>query len=152
GLVQGFDQETAAVVMARLTSYKMEIEEGFDATRWLDLNLICFCSKFGDYQKDDLASFTLDPSFLLFPWFMFNLRRSQFVQRCLTIHNNPDETAYYRILTRESTINAAVMVQPSLMSYSFYSLPAPALLDMASIATDRILVLDSYFSVVIFME
>ncbi|PON95528.1 Sec23/Sec [Trema orientale] len=79
-LVQGFDQETAAVVMARKTSLKMETEESFDATRWLDRSLIRLCSKFGDYRKDDPTSFTLNPCFSLFPQFMFNLRRSQFVQ------------------------------------------------------------------------
>ncbi|KAL7604096.1 hypothetical protein Lser_V15G20122 [Lactuca serriola] len=79
-LMQGFDQETAAVVVARLTSYKMEMEESFDATRWIDRNLIRLCSKFGDYRKDDPSSFSLNPSFSLFPQFMFNLRRSQFVQ------------------------------------------------------------------------
>ncbi|XP_057497973.1 protein transport protein SEC23 B-like [Actinidia eriantha] len=147
-LVQGFDQETAAVVMARLTSYKMEIEEGFDATRWLDRNLIRLCSKFGDYRKDDPSSFTLNPCFSLFPQFMFNLRRSQFVQ---VFNNSPDETAYFRmLLNRENITNAAVMIQPSLISYSFNSLPAPALLDVASISADCILLLDSYFSVVIF--
>ncbi|CBI39378.3 unnamed protein product, partial [Vitis vinifera] len=147
-LVQGFDQETAAVVMARLTSLKMETEEGFDATRWLDRSLIRLCSKFGDYRKDDPASFTLNPCFSLFPQFMFNLRRSQFVQ---VFNNSPDETAYFRmLLNRENIPNTAVMIQPSLISYSFNSLPAPALLDVASISADRILLLDSYFSVVIF--
>ncbi|XP_044485969.1 protein transport protein SEC23-like [Mangifera indica] len=147
-LVQGFDQETAAVVMARLTSLKMEMEEGFDATRWLDRALIRLCTKFGDYRKDDPSSFTLNPSFSLFPQFMFNLRRSQFVQ---VFNNSPDETAYFRmLLNRENITNAAVMIQPSLISYSFNSLPQPALLDVASIAADRILLLDSYFSVVIF--
>ncbi|KAI3822994.1 hypothetical protein L1987_10597 [Smallanthus sonchifolius] len=147
-LIQGFDQETAAVVMARLTSYKMEMEESFDATRWLDRNLIRLCSKFGDYRKDDPSSFALNPSFSLFPQFMFNLRRSQFVQ---VFNNSPDETAYFRMmLNRESITNAAVMIQPSLISYSLTSLPSPALLDVASISADRILLLDSYFSVVIF--
>ncbi|KAB1213494.1 Protein transport protein SEC23 [Morella rubra] len=147
-LAQGFDQETAAVVMARFTSMKMETEEGFDATRWLDRSLIRLCSKFGDYRKDDPASFTLNPSFSLFPQFMFNLRRSQFVQ---VFNNSPDETAYFRmLLNRENITNAAVMIQPSLISYAFNSLPAPALLDVASISADRILLLDSYFSVVIF--
>ncbi|KAL6548805.1 Protein transport protein S23 E [Orobanche gracilis] len=152
GLIQGFDQEVAAVVMARLASYKMEMEfyapEGFDATRWLDRNLIRLCSKFGDYRKDDPASFTLNPCFSLFPQFIFNLRRSQFVQ---VFNNSPDETAYFRILlNRETITNAAVMIQPSLISYAFNSLPAPVLLDVQSIAADRILLLDSYFSVVIF--
>ena len=32
-LVQGFDQEAAAVLTARLASWKMESEEDFDATR-----------------------------------------------------------------------------------------------------------------------
>lgn len=145
---QNFDQETAAVVVARLTSLKMETEEGFDATRWLDRNLIRLCSKFGDYRKDDPTSFTLNPFFSLFPQFMFNLRRSQFVQ---VFNNSPDETAYFRmLLNRENITNAAVMIQPSLISYSFNSHPQPALLDVASIAADRILLLDSYFSVVIF--
>ncbi|XP_021731193.1 protein transport protein SEC23-like [Chenopodium quinoa] len=147
-LVQGFDQETAAVVMARLCSHKMEMEEGFDATRWLDRNLIRLCSKFGDYRKDDPSSFTLNPCFSLFPQFLFNLRRSQFVQ---VFNNSPDETAYFRmLLNRENITNAAVMIQPSLISYSMLSPPSPALLDVASIASDRILLLDSYFSVVIF--
>ncbi|MBA0684847.1 hypothetical protein Goari_026404, partial [Gossypium aridum] len=147
-LIQGFDQETAAVVMARITSLKMEMEEGFDATRWLDRNLIRLCSKFGNYRKDDPSSFTLNPCFSLFPQFMFNLRRSQFVQ---VFNNSPDETAYFRmLLNRENITNAAVMIQPSLISYSFNSLPQPALLDVASISADRILLLDSYFSIVIF--
>jgi protein transport protein SEC23 len=147
-LVQGFDQETAAVVVARLASLKMETEEGFDATRWLDRNLIRLCSKFGDYRKDDPASFTLNPNFSLFPQFTFNLRRSQFVQ---VFNNSPDETAYNRmLLNRENISNAAVMIQPSLTTYSFNSLPQPALLDVASIGADRILLLDSYISVVVF--
>ncbi|KAF5941927.1 hypothetical protein HYC85_019569 [Camellia sinensis] len=41
-----------------------------------------------------------------------------------------------------------VMIQPSLISYSFNSFPTPALLDVASISVDRILLLDSYFNVV----
>ncbi|KAK7400043.1 hypothetical protein VNO78_11242 [Psophocarpus tetragonolobus] len=147
-LVQGFDQETAAVVMARLASLKMETEEAFDATRWLDRLLIRLCSKFGDYRKDDPSSFTLNPSFSLFPQFMFNLRRSQFVQ---VFNNSPDETAYFRmLLNRENISNAAVMIQPSLIAYSFNALPAPVLLDVASISADRILLLDAYFSLVIF--
>ncbi|CAN4095951.1 unnamed protein product [Withania somnifera] len=147
-LVQGFDQETAAVVVARLASYKMEMEEDFDAVRWLDRNLIRLCAKFGDYRKDDPSSFTLNPSFSLFPQFMFHLRRSQFLQ---VFNNSPDETAYFRmLLNREGISNAAVMIQPTLMAFSFNSLPSPALLDVASIAADRILLLDAYFSVVIF--
>ncbi|KAL4196412.1 hypothetical protein AMTRI_Chr04g183030 [Amborella trichopoda] len=147
-LARGFDQETAAVVMARLTSLKMEMEEEFDATRWLDRSLIRLCSRFGDYRKDDPSSFTLNPSFAIFPQFMFNLRRSQFVQ---VFNNSPDETAYFRmLLNRENVTNSVVMIQPSLISYSFNSPPSPALLDVASISADHILLLDAYFSIVVF--
>ena len=82
----------AIILYILLLSYDSLIgdcfQEGFDATRWLDRNLIRLCSKFGEYHKDDPASFTLNPCFSLFPQFMFNLRRSQFVQvkfcaRCL---------------------------------------------------------------------
>lgn len=71
---------------------------------------------------------------------------------CLQVFNNsPDETAYFRmILNRENVANSVVMIQPSLISYSFHSAPEPALLDVAAIAADRILLLDAYFTCVIF--
>ncbi|KAA8520347.1 hypothetical protein F0562_014603 [Nyssa sinensis] len=147
-LIAGFDQEAAAVVMARLVSFKMESEAEFDPIRWLDKSLIHLCSQFGDYQKYSPSSFSLSPRFSIFPQFMFHLRRSQFVQ---VFNNSPDETAYFRmILNRENVGNSVVMIQPSLISYSFHSGPEPALLDVAAIAADRILLLDSYFTIVIF--
>lgn len=147
-LAAGFDQETAAVVVARLASHKMETEEEFDATRWLDRSLIRLSSRFGDYRKDDPTSFSFNSRFAIFPQFMFNLRRSQFVQ---VFNNSPDETAYFRmLLNRENVTNSVVMIQPSLISYSFNAPPEPALLDVAAIAADRILLLDTYFGVVVF--
>uniref|UniRef100_A0A0D3H7R9 Protein transport protein SEC23 n=1 Tax=Oryza barthii TaxID=65489 RepID=A0A0D3H7R9_9ORYZ len=66
-------------------------------------------------------------------------------------NNSPDETAYFRmVLDREDVTNAVVMIQPSLISYSFQSGPEPVLLDVTAIAADKILLLDSYFTVVIF--
>ena len=79
-LPSGFDQEVAAVLMARLASHKMETEEDFDATRWLDRALIRLAQRFGDYRKDDSSSFNLRSELSFYPQFMFNLRRSQFVQ------------------------------------------------------------------------
>ena len=54
------------------------------------------------------------------------------------------------ILNRENVANSVVMIQPSLISYTFHSSPEPALLDVAAVAADKILLLDSYFTVVIF--
>lgn len=150
-IAAGFDQEAAAVLVARQLSWKMETEEETDcpaATRWLDRKLIELCQRFGDYRKDDPHSFQLMPQFSIYPQFMFNLRRSQFVQ---VFNNSPDETAYFRmILARENVFNSLVMIQPTLTSYSFNGPPEPVLLDVCSIAADRILVLDAYFSVVVF--
>jgi protein transport protein SEC23 len=41
----GFDQEAAAVMMARYCTWKMETEEDFDATRWIDRALIRLCQR-----------------------------------------------------------------------------------------------------------
>ncbi|CAL5012979.1 unnamed protein product [Urochloa decumbens] len=118
-LIAGFDQEAAAAVMARLVSFKIEAEVDFDPIRWLDRALISLCSKFGDYHKETPSSFSLSPRLSIFPQFIFNLRRSQFVQ---VFNNSPDETAYFTMmLNRENVANAVVMIQPSLISYSFQS-------------------------------
>ncbi|KAH7431830.1 hypothetical protein KP509_08G068800 [Ceratopteris richardii] len=129
-LVSGFDQETAAVVLARLASHKMETEKYFKELDFGRRSLM---------QHDEFA---------IFPQFLFNLRRSQFVQ---VFNNSPDETAYFRmLLNRENVTNSVVMIQPSLITYSMQGPPEPALLDVAAIAVDRILLLDAYFSVVVF--
>lgn len=66
-------------------------------------------------------------------------------------NNSPDETAYFRmILNRENVANSVVMIQPSLISYSFQNPPEPALLDVAAISVERILLLDSFFTIVVF--
>lgn len=147
-VIAGFDQEAAAVLMARLASHKMELEEDFDATRWLDRALIRLSQRFGDYRKDDPTSFNLRPELSFYPQFMFNLRRSQFVQ---VFGNSPDETAYYRlVLFRVSVPDAMVMIQPQLTAYHFNGPPEPVLLDVSSINPERILLLDAFFYVVVF--
>jgi protein transport protein SEC23 len=66
-------------------------------------------------------------------------------------NNSPDESVYFTMmLNRENVSNAIVMIQSSLVSYSFQSGPEPVLLHVTPIAADRTLLLDSYFTVVIF--
>lgn len=146
-LSANFDQETAAVVMARLAVFKTEHEEVFDIMRWLDRMLIRVAAKFGDYTKEDPQSFRLASNFSLYPQFMFHLRRSQFLQ---VFNNTPDESAFYRLMiNREGVVGSLVMIQPTLFSYSFDGPPVPVLLDVSSIGPDRILLFDSYFFVVV---
>ncbi|GMH48282.1 hypothetical protein TrRE_jg7003, partial [Triparma retinervis] len=98
-----FDQEAAAVVLARLAVHRSETEEVSDILRWIDRSLIRLCTKFADYQADQPNSFRLAPEFSIYPQFIFHLRRSQFLQ---LFNSSPDESTYYRsVLLRESTTN-----------------------------------------------
>lgn len=66
--------------------------------------------------------------------------------------SSPDETAFFRILlSRERAGEAMLMIQPSLVSYSVENStePNPVLLDVQSVLPDKILMLDSYFTVVV---
>lgn len=92
-IANSFDQETAAVLMARIAVFKGEVDDGPDVLRWLDRMLIRLCQRFADYRKDDPHSFRLSENFSIYPQFMFHLRRSQFLQ---VFNNSPDETAFYR--------------------------------------------------------
>lgn len=142
-----FDQEAAAVLMARIACYRTQTEELGDILRWLDRSLIRLCARFGDYHKDTPDSFRLSPEFSIYPQFMFHLRRSQFLQ---LMNNSPDESAYYRmVLNAENTTNSLVMIQPALLSYSFQGPPQPVLLDVTAIRPDNILLLDTFFHVVV---
>lgn len=140
---QSFDQETAAVLVARMVSWRAQNEQVFDVMRWLDRMLIRLCSKFGLYKKDDPSSFSLPANISIFPQFMFHLRRSQFLQ---VFNSSPDETSYFRYhLMKQSVPNCLVMIQPTLIAYSLSSPPTPVLLDNSNILPDRVLLLDAFF-------
>lgn len=148
-LAGSFDQEAATALMARLALFKSDQDDGADVLRWIDRRLISLCQRFTDYRKDDENSFVLHPNFALYPQFIYHLRRSQFLQ---VFNNSPDETAFYRhILMTEDTYNSMTMISPTLLSFSM-ELPEPesVLLDSVSIKEDRILLLDTFFHILIF--
>jgi protein transport protein SEC23 len=148
-LAQSFDQEAAAVLMSRIAVFKAEVDDGPDVLRWVDRMLIRLCSRFADYRKDDPSSFRLDKNFTLYPQFMFHLRRSQFLQ---VFNNSPDETAFYRhVLNHEYVGDSLIMIQPTLDSYSLEQEGSqPVLLDSSSIQPAHILLLDTFFQILIF--
>ncbi|KAJ9109569.1 GTPase-activating protein S23 [Naganishia adeliensis] len=147
-IAASFDQEAAAVLMSRIAVFKAEIDDSPDVLRWLDRMLIRLCQKFADYRKEDPASFRLPEGFGIYPQFMFHLRRSQFLQ---VFNNSPDETAFYRHVLNDADVNnSLIMIQPTLMSYSFDKEPEPVLLDSVSIKPDVILLLDTFFHILIF--
>jgi len=133
--------------MTRFAVFKTQSEYTLDILRWLDRNLIRLVSKFASYKKEDPDSFKLSPEFSYYPQFMFHLRRSQFLQ---VFNSSPDETAFFRtIVLHENVTNTLIMIQPTLMAYTFDGPAAPVLLDIASLAPNRILLLDTFFHVVI---
>ncbi|XP_042505272.1 protein transport protein SEC23-like [Macadamia integrifolia] len=146
-IASGFDQETAASVMARLAIHRAERFCARDVIRWLDKTLVQFASKFGDYIQEDPSSFRVASNFSLYPQFMYYLRRSQFID---VFNSSPDETAFFRLmLNREGVTGSMIMIQPTLFQYSFDGPPVPVVLDVSSISPDVILLFDSYFNVVI---
>ncbi|KAJ6850119.1 putative protein transport protein sec23-1 [Iris pallida] len=143
----GFDQEAAAVIMARLAIHRAEQYHTRDVIRWLDKMLVRFTAKFGDYMPEDPSTFRLSSSFSLYPQFMYYLRRSQFID---VFNSSPDETAFVRLaLNREGVVGSLIMIQPTLFQYSFDGPPVPVLLDISSVSPDVILLFDSFFHVVI---
>ena len=54
------------------------------------------------------------------------------------------------MLNREDLTQGLIMVQPILYSYSFHGPPEPVLLDTSSIQPDRILLMDTFFQIVIY--
>uniref|UniRef100_A0A8C0QSB9 Protein transport protein SEC23 n=1 Tax=Chelonoidis abingdonii TaxID=106734 RepID=A0A8C0QSB9_CHEAB len=147
-IAASFDQEAAAILMARLAVYRAETEEGPDVLRWLDRQLIRLCQKFGEYHKDDPGSFRFSETFSLYPQFMFHLRRSPFLQ---VFNNSPDESSYYRHhFMRQDLTQSLIMIQPILYAYSFNGPPEPVLLDSSSILPDRILLMDTFFQILIY--
>ncbi|PSN63985.1 protein transport protein SEC23 [Corynespora cassiicola Philippines] len=148
-IAQSFDQEAAAVLMSRIAVFKAEVDDGPDVLRWVDRMLIRLCSRFAEYRKDDPSSFRLEKNFTLYPQFMFHLRRSQFLQ---VFNNSPDETAFYRhVLNHEDVSNSLIMIQPTLDSYGFdHEGGQPVLLDSTSIQNETILLLDTFFHILIF--
>ncbi|CAA22877.1 COPII cargo receptor subunit Sec23b [Schizosaccharomyces pombe] len=146
---ESFDQEAAAAIVARMALFKCQTEDEMSVTRWIDRNLIRLCQHFADYRKEDPSSFRLLPNFTLYPQFIFHLRRSPFLH---IFNNSPDETSFYRHMLNVADVNdSLIMIQPTLQSYSFNEPEGvPVLLDSVSIKPDVILLLDTYFHILIF--
>ncbi|KAI6096439.1 hypothetical protein EDD16DRAFT_1698162 [Pisolithus croceorrhizus] len=128
-IAASFDQEAAAVLMARIAVFKAEIDDSPDVLHWLDRMLIRLCQK--TRQALDLSD-----NFSVYPQFMFHPWRSQFLH---VSNNGLDETAFYccrHILNEEDVNNSLIMIQSTLM--------------FVSIKPDIILLLDTFFHILIF--
>ncbi|KAL7663245.1 Protein transport protein SEC23 [[Candida] zeylanoides] len=122
-----------------------------DLAAALDRKLIDFCARFAVYTKGSVESFCLASAYSMFPQFMFHLRRSQLVK---VFNNSPDETSYVRhVFLHENLTNSLTIVQPTLLSYdvdNFEGEPEPVLLDSMSLGANKVLLLDTFFHVLIY--
>jgi len=142
-----FDQEAAAVLLARQAIHKTDNTPLFDVLRWLDRTVVRLVSRFGTYTKDQPSSLRLPMTFVHFPTFMFHLRRSAYLH---VFNSSPDETAMLRLLLLRATCpDSVLMIQPTLYSYTMQAPPQPVPLDSSAILPDNILLLDTFFEVLI---
>ena len=147
-LAKDFDQLAATVLVARLAIHKTDSTPLFDVLRWLDRTTIRLVSRFGTYQKDQPQSLQLPRELSLYPAFMYHLRRSGALH---IFNNSPDETMILRVMMAKVPCDDGVlMIQPALYAYSMSSQPAAVPLDSESVTPDRVLVMDSFYEVVVY--
>lgn len=154
-VLASFDMEAAACLVARLAMEKAENEEIFAVLKWIDRLLIRLTARFAvpggiaalPRTPGADVNLVFPPTLQLFPQFMYYLRRSRFLR---LFNHTPDETAYYRtLLNRENVSNMMTMIQPALLSFRLSQQPQMVLLDTESISKEAILLLDSFFRVII---
>lgn len=161
-LEMDFDQEAAVVTIARDVVNRLEVEtiKPMEIIKEIDKMTIEFCTRFAQYTKGVVTSFMLSNKFAFLPHFIFHLRRSPFIS---VFNNSPDETSFVRhILMHEDTNNCLIMIQPTLLSYHIDKFgsedengvandePEPVLLDSVSLIKNGILLLDTFFHILIY--
>ncbi|RLV91196.1 Protein transport protein SEC23 [Spathaspora sp. JA1] len=158
-LEPGFDQEAALVLIARKSIHKLSPECSNQITtevliKQLDQLLVDFCARFAVYTLAQPESFRLSSIYSLLPQFLYHLRRSPFIK---VFGNSPDETSFIRhLFMHEDTSNSLVMIQPTLLSYDINEWneentePVPVLLDSLSLGPSKILLLDTFFQILIY--
>ena len=144
-----FDQEAATVLIARLcVDNSFKGQDSKESLKWIDKTLIHLMTKFAKYTKENPNTFRLTQKFNYFPQFIFYLRRSSFIQ---SFNESPDESTYYKyLLLGESVENCIIMIQPLLFEYTAENPnKVPVFLDLNSLKSDCVLLLDTFFHVVI---
>ncbi|KAL0230107.1 hypothetical protein PCE1_003669 [Barthelona sp. PCE] len=146
-LVKGFDQEAAAVLLARMaTKIMRETAEHDEARIYVDRTVVDLCSLFSSYTINVPSSVTFPQTMTNFPQFSFYLRRNVLLSN---FNESPDETTYKRYIFERCTVNdSLVIIQPTLTKYSMDSTES-VLLDISSLQRECLLVLDTYYTVLL---
>lgn len=156
-IISAFDQETAAVLLAREAVFKTDLMPLFDVLRWLDRKLVSVVAEYAERvggasptiagQAAGAASMRLPPEFVFFPAFMYHLRRSGYLQ---VFNSSPDESAIIRLqLLKSSVRDSIVQIQPTLYRYRMDEPPQPVSLDSSALQHDCVVLLDTFFEVLL---
>ncbi|GMM27813.1 hypothetical protein DAMA08_005290 [Martiniozyma asiatica (nom. inval.)] len=155
-LINSFDQEAAVVLIAREAISSIMNNSTINASKLVDRALVSLLTNFCAYQQGNPQSLQIASQMTFLPQFIYHLRRSNFIN---IFNSSPDETSYYRhIFLTEECSNALTMIQPQLLAYELNSQqdlnaphgPFPVLLDSTSIKPDRLLLLDTFFHILIY--
>jgi len=145
--IQSFDYECGAVLLSRLSMWKIRHEDPYDVLRFIDKSLINISRMFGSFTKGKPDTLSLPQPLLIYPQLVYHLRRSPFLS---TFNSSPDQTTALRYsLISEDITNSLLMIQPTLIKYTIGAPSTPVLLDTSSLNEQSILVLDTYFRVLI---
>lgn len=168
-LLNGFDSEAALVAIARAQIEKLHAPgksiwtltfDSSDINKHLDKILIDYCTQFANYRKGDLSSFSIFGQYFDLAGKIYHLRRSPFIR---VFNSSPDETSFYHhVLMHEDTYNSTIMIKPTLLSYDIDTFgtpdeegnefvdPVAVELDSSSLGDKKILLLDSFFQILIY--
>lgn len=150
-LIQAFDQETAAVLLAREAIFKTDSTALFTILRWLDSQLVGVVAAFGEPSnqppRPGSSPMRLPPQCVFFPAFMYHLRRSGYLQ---IFNSSPDEAAIIRLqFLRSNVRDSIVQIQPTLYRYRMDAPAEPVPLDSSALQPDCVVLLDTFFEVLL---
>ena len=148
-IAAGFDQEAAACVIARMAAWRFGLTlSQEEVLRGIDRIIIKTAKSFCQFVPNDPSSVRFNPNFEFFPQFLYHFRRSDMMQ---LFGQSPDETAmkHYQ-LNRQTVGNMLSMLQPALIAYTIQNPGGdPVFLDSQEATPDRILLMDSFFNLLV---
>lgn len=147
-MIRSFDQETAVVLLAREAMHKTDSMPIADVVRWLDGHLINIVAEFGEKNPSGVEPPIKLPQELVFlPAFVYHLRRSGYLQ---LFNSSPDESAIIRLQLLKSNVqDSIIQIQPTLYRYRMDAPPQPVALDSSALQHDCIVLLDTFFEVLL---
>lgn len=148
-LVEAFDQETAAVLLAREAIFRTDSMSLLKILHWLDSKLVEVVASFGERNtqagRPGAPPMRLPPQCVFFPAFIYHLRRSGYLQ---IFNSSPDETAIIRLqFIRSDVRDSIVQIQPTLYRYRMDAPAEPVPLDSSALQPDCVVLLDTFFEV-----